>query len=280
MKKTLLALAAAAGFAMAAPASAIVVGGIDFGAEGGAPLMRHLDTATLAQSYISGNGQNATAYGYVTSINGDTTYCAGGGSCGLFYVATFTNSQDWQTTTIPSFGDFTTVGFESATVQLFFASDAGAINLLNQSSPTNLGLIQAMTPWATLVNHGTITASGKLTGATLTGNADGLLAVDAAGAGIAEVIAFLDGNSEADGVGGFADIAYTASFNNSQLNDKDVQAGLTAGCGIGQAQAGAWCYQGTSNMRGDTVVQVPVPAPLSLLGIGLLGLGFASRRKA
>lgn len=63
MNKTITTLLAAAGFAASAPASAIIVGGVDFGALGDAPGRTHLETATLAQTFVSGNGQNATAYG-------------------------------------------------------------------------------------------------------------------------------------------------------------------------------------------------------------------------
>ena len=95
MNKTITTLLAAVGIAAAAPASAVVIGGVDFGTLGGAPFRTHLETATLAQTFVSGNGQDATAYGSITAVNGDTTYCADGSSnCGLYYVANFNNSQN------------------------------------------------------------------------------------------------------------------------------------------------------------------------------------------
>src|SRR5690606_32344069 len=114
MKKSLAVLTAAAGFALATPASAIVVGGIDFGVLGEAPNNTHLETATLAQTFITDNGQNATAYGFITSVNGDTSYCANNGSCGLFYVVNFNNSQNFS----PTYVEFT-----SATIDVYFADD-------------------------------------------------------------------------------------------------------------------------------------------------------------
>ena len=48
MNKTVTILLAAAGIAASAPASAIIVGGIDFGPQGGTPNRTRLETATLA----------------------------------------------------------------------------------------------------------------------------------------------------------------------------------------------------------------------------------------
>ena len=57
----------------------------------------------------------------------------------------------------------------------------------------------------------------------------------------------------------------------------DVANGFSNGCGNGTANAGAWCYQGTANLRGST--EIPEPGMLALVGIGLLGFGAASRRR-
>ncbi|HRO57894.1 MAG TPA: hypothetical protein PK177_01820 [Burkholderiaceae bacterium] len=277
MKKSLAVLAAAAGFAFAAPASAIVVGGIDFGTMGESPTNRHLETATLAQTFINGNGQNATAYGFITTVNGNASYCGTGGNCGLFYIASFNNSQNFS----PDYVEFT-----SSTIDVYFTNDA-SLNLLDQDSQANLALIAAMTPWVTLSGHNNLgggaapnavaTGSGTLTGETLSGNAEGLLDVTG---GQAAVVSFLDSDGVGDAAGGFADIAYTASFNNFVLNEFDVANGLAIGCADGSASPGAWCYQGTSNLRGDTeIAQVPAPAPLALLAIGLFGLGVVTRSR-
>src|SRR5690606_31944366 len=132
-----------------------------------------------------------------------------------------------------------------------------------------IALIEAMTPWATLTGHANlgggaaadavVNGTGVLTGSTLSGSGFGLLDVTG---GIDEVVAFLDADGIMDAAGGLADIAYTASFNNNVLNPFDESSGLAVGCRTGQAAVGAWCYQGTSNIRGDTQ-QVPAPAPLA-----------------
>lgn len=278
MKKLFSAMATALGLAMAVPASAVVVGGIDFGALGADPSRTHLDTATLAQTFVNGNGQNSTAYGYITSVNGDNHYCVGNGDCGLFYVARFNDSQNYN-------GSY--VEFLSSTVTVYFSSTAVDVNLLDSSSAVNLAMIGSMTPWVTLVGHGNLggiadpdavlTGSGTLTGSTLSGSGYGLLDVDLSGPGLAEVMQFLDANGVPDAVGGLADIAFTSSFNNYILNPKDIANGSTAGCKTGQAGEGAWCYQGTSNLRGDT--SVPEPGLLGLLAIGLIGLGARTRAR-
>jgi hypothetical protein len=279
VNKTITTLIAVAGIAASAPASAVVIGGVDFGTLGGAPSRIHLETATLAQTFINGNGQNATAYGFITTVNGDSTYCAdGSGNCGLYYVAQFNNSQNFTS----SYVEFT-----NATVSVFL-SNSGPVNLLGQDSPTNLAAIQSINggnPWVTLTGHNNLggiadpsavlNGTGFLTGATLSGAGFGLF--DVSGAGVASVISYLDANRITDAAGNPADIALTSSFNNFVLNQSDVANGFAAGCADGTAAAGAWCYQGTANLRGST--EIPEPSLLALVGIGLLGFGAVSRRR-
>lgn len=285
MNKTITTFLAAVGIAASAPASAVVIGGVDFGALGGAPFRAHLETATLAQTLVTGNGQSAQSYGFITTVNGDSSYCADGSSnCGLYYVATFSNSQNFSSTYVE---------FTNATVSVFFSSTS-ALNLLGQSSPTNLTTIQALNsgnPWVTLTGHGNLgphgdpaqladplavlNADGRFTGQTLSGASFGLF--DVVGPGDVNVINYLNSDGILDNIGNTTDIALTSSFNNRVLNPFDVAAGLTTGCGNGTAASGAWCFQGTANLRGST--EIPEPSLLALVGIGLLGFGVASRRR-
>lgn len=281
MKKLISALAVTAALGAAAPASAVVVGGIDFGT---LPTGVHLETATLAQTFINplttapGTGAG-TAYGLITTINGDTTYCAGGGSnCALYYVGQYSGG---------TFNSATNITFTSNEIKLYY-SNAAPVNLLANNSPANVAFIQGLTPWASLTGHGNlspllpanvvINANGTLSGVSLNLSTTGLLDVNLAdGFGNASVEAFLNGDGIADAAGGFADIAYTDSSNNFVLNQNDLSGGFATGCLDGTAATGAWCWQGTLNIRG--VANVPEPGTMALLALGLMGAGLTVRRR-
>jgi PEP-CTERM motif len=273
MRKISCAVAVAAAV-VSAPASAVIVGGIDFGVLG---QTAHIETATLAETFINGVGQKLQGYGTVTTVNGNSAYCAPG-PCTLYYY----------------FHDYTVTAFNGSQVQFtggvvdLYYSNTGPINLLNQNSVANVAAITALTPWVETIGHTfhdplfllpgnqTLNGEGTLTGTHLSENGEGLLDVTN-GFGLAAVSAYLNGNSEGDGLGGFADITVTSSSNNSVLNPFDVSGGLATGCANGTAAAGAWCLQGTLNTRGATVI--PEPGTLALVGLAFVGVGLSRRRK-
>lgn len=276
IKKALKSVGTVIGLVSAMSANAYVVGGIDFGTSLN---LSHLETTTLAQTYVNGNGQSATAYGYVSTLNGSPSYCASG-SCGLYYVANFGGSQNFN-------GGY--LEFTTATLSVYLSNSF--VNLLNQNSPANVALIQTMTPWLTLTGHGNlgtnnqgVTAAanavvngvGQLTGTSLTATGFGLF--DVSGPGLADVKSAFDTNKEGDAAGGFADVTMVSSFNNSVLANPDALGGFAAGCKAGTAASGAWCYQGSASLRGS-MNAVPEPSSLALAGLGFGVMGLVSRRR-
>ena len=72
-------------------------------------------------------------------------------------------------------------------------------------------------------------------------------------------------------------LPWVICFNNFVQNPFDIVGGFAKGCSTGTASAGAWCYQGTANLRGSTVV--PEPGMLGLIAIGLLAVSATGRRR-
>jgi len=271
MKKRMLASAICGlGLMASGAASATVIGGVDFG-----PFGFHIDTTTLAETFVGANGDIARGYGVVNTINGNSAYA---GTDKLFFIFDNYVAKDYDTTDPTD----NKVNFSGGVIKIYKRAD---FNLLLQPSEGvggNLDLIDDGILWATMTGHAaqgtvnTLSANGFFTGATLSLTGGGLLDVDQTpGSGLLDVQTRLNGNDIADGVApgfGFADVALTTSANNRVLNPNDN----TTGCRTGGAVAGQWCLAGSADLRGTII---PEPGVLALLGIGLLGV-VTSRRKS
>lgn len=255
-KKLITSAVISLGLAVSGSASAVIVSGVDFGNLGN----RHIETTTLAETFVNGVGQTLTGYGQVNTVNGNLLYA---GANRLYFVLNYT------VTSINA----SNVAFDGGVVTLYLLP---TFNLTGQSSAANIGLIQAGVTWATLAGHASspsgseLTAGGVLSGAnTLSFNGQGLLSVTSGANGVFD---FLNANDILDGLGGVADISVTTSGNNAGLNQFDN----TTGCANGQAVAGQFCFAGSADLRGNTI---PEPGVLALVGLGLLGMGATLRKR-
>ena len=236
-------------------ASAIIVGGVDFGTPG----TTHMESATLAEQLIKGVGDTLTGYGQINTVNGNILYA---GADRLYY--TFENY------TAATFSA-TDVDFTGGLVNFYLGA---TFNTLAQSSAANMAIIQGYTPWATFAGSDigvgyTLSGHGDLIGTNIAFLGAGLLNTIG---GLADVVSYLSPNN----LYGGADMTLTSDGTTKVLNSHDI----TAGCANGSAAAGTWCISGSASVQGDTVVNAPEPNVVALLGLGLLGFfGLQRKRK-
>lgn len=280
MRKTLIALMLATSLlAVSGTASAIVVGGIDFGSTG---LLSHLETTTIAETLINGNNQELFGYGKVNTVNGDSTYCAdGSANCSLYFRINNYISQNVSTNTVE---------FKGGIIELYFSNQA-AVNLSDTASGTNYAWIGSLSKFAKFSGVGDLAAAIS-SDSTLVANGNILgAAVSFTGSGLAEVVegwgnpdaeTYLNGNSEFNSAFYAADLTITTSGSNarSRIPATDLATCYTVPSQSNPTgfigQSGDWCVQGSADVSGATVI--PEPGSLALLGVGLMGLASLRRR--
>lgn len=263
-KGLVIGLAAALALGASGVASAITVDGITWNP--GSPFDLNINSLNLRESAVTGIGQTLMGYGQVGSINGDTNFCSG---CNLTFQFTYTVQY------LQGTGSGTTQAiFNMGSVQ-FYVSNPGTFNVGNPAS-AGLG-----TPWLTLTGHdgyvvgfptapvGQLFSTINGTPSAPTSGSAGIGFLDATGGPAAM---YMHTQTQADGLGGFADFTINSSFLTQ----------IARGCGsTPSSDPTSICHypiQGTAELIGKTV---PEPGALGMLGLGMgmLGVFFWRRRK-
>lgn len=252
--------AAMAVTSVSASAAPVNVGGVVFDP---ADVFAFLAQGTLWETLVTNPGDTNIGYGQVTAVNSSTMgFCP---TCQL----TFT------------FGGYTLVDANPNNLLFtggelnFYVQDTAAVGYTPFSAVNGVPTASDGNLWLSLVGHedtrilpvtqtgtlfGSIT-SGALGTGTERGNGGGMF--DVAG-GMAA--AWFNTNTVVDGNGNFADFNFNSSF--FPTNPAAVAAG-------------AFPLTATAQLQGQAQVPTDVPEPASLLlvGLGLLGLA-AGKRKA
>ena len=271
MKSKLLALALGSAVAVGS-AHATTVGGIYFEDTAN---QTYFENTTLFESVVNNAGDTLTGYGMVTSVNGNDAAVYGGGLYRLYFTFSY------------NVGSITSnlVQFDSGTVNVYRVNSF--LNLSTNDPTTAQNFIQAGTLWATFSGHDNVATvstgglalnastvlygEGTVLGQALKFTGSGLLDVTS---GLADVVNFLDTNKIPDAVGSMADAElFTDASSTGNISGTQCAADLQTGL----LPTGEFCVSGSANVKGT--YKIPEPGSLALVGLGLLGLVGAGRRK-
>jgi hypothetical protein len=252
----------------ASPAQAIIIDGIEF--ESG-PIFK---SATIFENVVTAPGQTLDGIGRVTTIED--------GSSNIYWV-TGENGRELtfrftgyvvEKISIISGGTQAEIWFSGGTVDFYsdstpnFTSNSGGLQPADIANATDGNL------WLELIGAttGTVCAAPDAcfngVGTVITLQS----VIDIAGGDLATV-------SAGDG-SGFLDVDTTGTgLANSHFDTNSHPSGqdflLTSSFGTPSAPSN-WPLSGTADVRGQAI---PEPVSLGLLGLGMVGLGFLSRRR-
>ncbi len=250
-----LAMGAWSGSALANPVN---VDGVTW--DSSSPFDLTIQSLNIRESSVSAVGDTLMGYGQIGSINGNNNFCA---SCDLTFNFQYTVSH-----VSP---DNKRVTFDNGSFQ-FYVQAAGSYD---QGDPTTVGGMD----WVTLMGHTAPSADPSfVTTGQLYANINGTVAtptVGSAGFGLLDATAgdamkYLNSNTVADGIGGYADFNLNSSFLTQPASScSSVTSDPTDIC--------HYPVSGTGVLTGATTV--PEPGVIGMMGLGLGFLALALRRR-
>ncbi len=221
--------------------------------------------ASVYENAVNAVGQELKGYGEITQINGANigTLCNG---CELTFTfdSYIVNSISSTEATFTGGKVNVYLGFGGNNDLNPFTSASSAADV---AAASNGALFLTLTGHAIDGSGNTLAStvfSGDLLGLAFTFFGGGLWDVDMAGAGLAN--ANFNTDSVLAAFGGNADFAFDTSGRTSGVPHPGECTQL----------AGASCVAGSADIRGAVI---PEPGTLALAGLGLMGLGFGSKRR-